>query len=89
MNDEKLSEDHIWSRDNYFAATSDAYDFMHDMWYADTVGNVIYYNSMADNMVYAYDLATKQNRLVTETACYFLAAVDDSIYCSDYDNAGF
>lgn len=89
VNDEKLSEDHLWARENYFAATSDAYDFMHDMWYADTVGNVIYYNSMADNMVYAYDLATKQNRQVTETACYFLAAVDDSIYCSDYDNAGF
>ncbi len=62
---------------------------MHDMWYADTVGNVIYYNSMTDNMVYAYDVATKQNKQVTETSCYYLAAVDDAIYCSDYDNAGF
>ncbi|WP_427108675.1 transglutaminase domain-containing protein [Lysinibacillus xylanilyticus] len=89
VNDEKLSEDHIWANENYFAATSNAYDFMHDMWYADTVGNVIYYNSMTDNMVYAYDLATKQNRQVTETSCYYLAAVDDAIYCSDYDNTGF
>ncbi|QPQ29380.1 transglutaminase domain-containing protein [Lysinibacillus sp. JNUCC 51] len=89
VNDEKLSEDHIWANENYFAATSNAYDFMHDMWYEDTVGNVIYYNSMTDNKVYAYDLATKQNRQVTETSCYYLAAVDDAIYCSDYDNAGF
>lgn len=89
VNDEKLSEDHIWANENYFAATSNAYDFMHDMWYADTVGNVIYYNSLDDDMVYAYDLATKQNRQVTETACYYLAAFDDAIYCSDYDNAGF
>ncbi|MGE8000234.1 transglutaminase domain-containing protein [Lysinibacillus sp. NPDC093190] len=89
VNDEKLSEDHIWAHENYFAATNNAYDFMHDMWYADTVGNVIYYNSITDNMVYAYDLATKQNRQVTETSCYYLAAVDDVIYCSDYDNAGF
>lgn len=89
VNDEKLSEDHIWKNENYFAATSNAYDFMHDMWYADTIGNVIYYNSLDDNMVYAYDLATKQNRQVTETACYYLAAFEDSIYCSDYDNAGF
>lgn len=89
VNDEKLSEDHVWANENYFAATSNAYDFMHDMWYADTVGNVIYYNSLDDNMVYAYDLATKQNRQVTETACYYLAAFDDAIYCSDYDNAGF
>ncbi|MFB7159961.1 transglutaminase domain-containing protein [Lysinibacillus sp. NPDC056232] len=89
VNDEKLSEDHIWANENYFAATSNAYDFMHDMWYTDTVGNVIYYNNLNDNMVYAYDLATKQNRQVTETACYYLAAFDDAIYCSDYDNAGF
>ncbi|MEB2300449.1 DUF5050 domain-containing protein [Lysinibacillus xylanilyticus] len=89
VNDEKLSEDHIWANENYFAATSNAYDFMHDMWYADTVGNVIYYNDMNDNMVYAYDLAAKQNRQVTETACYYLAAFEDAIYCSDYDNAGF
>lgn len=89
VNDEKLSEDHIWKNENYFAATSNAYDFMHDMWYADTIGNVIYYNSLDDNMVYAYDLATKQNRQVTETACYYLAAFEDAIYCSDYDNAGF
>ncbi|MCL1697314.1 transglutaminase domain-containing protein [Lysinibacillus sp. BPa_S21] len=89
VNDEKLSEDHIWANENYFAATSNAYDFMHDMWYADTVGDVVYYNSMTDNMVYAYDLATKQNRQVTETACYYLAAIDDAIYCSDYDNGGF
>lgn len=89
VNDEKLSEDHIWANENYFAATSNTYDFMHDMWYADTIGNVIYYNSLDDDMVYAYDLATKQNRQVTETACYYLAAFDDAIYCSDYDNAGF
>ncbi|MGE7691413.1 transglutaminase domain-containing protein [Lysinibacillus sp. NPDC097214] len=89
VNDEKLSEDHIWANENYFAATNNAYDFMHDMWYADTVGNVIYYNDMNDNMVYAYDLAAKQNRQVTETACYYLAAFEDAIYCSDYDNAGF
>ncbi|MGE8003572.1 transglutaminase domain-containing protein [Lysinibacillus sp. NPDC093216] len=89
VNDEKLSEDHIWAKDNYFAATSNAYDFMHDMWYADTVGNVIYYNSMTDSMLYAYDLATKQNRQVTETSCYYLAAAEDAIYCSDYDNDGF
>ncbi|MGE7948183.1 transglutaminase domain-containing protein [Lysinibacillus sp. NPDC093688] len=89
VNDEKLSEDHVWANENYFAATSNAYDFMHDMWYADTIGNVIYYNDMNDNMVYAYDLAAKQNRQVTETACYYLAAFEDAIYCSDYDNAGF
>ncbi|SKB68990.1 Transglutaminase-like superfamily protein [Lysinibacillus sp. AC-3] len=89
VNDEKLSEDHIWANENYFAATSNTYDFMHDMWYTDTIGNVIYYNSLDDDMVYAYDLATKQNRQVTETACYYLAAFEDAIYCSDYDNAGF
>ncbi len=89
VNDEKLSEDHIWANENYFAATSNAYDFMHDMWYTDTVGNVIYYNSLADSMVYAYDLATKQYKQITATSCYYLAASDDAIYCSDYDNAGF
>ncbi|KOS63776.1 transglutaminase domain-containing protein [Lysinibacillus sp. FJAT-14222] len=89
VNDEKLSEDHIWANENYFAATSNAYEFMHDMWYADTDDNVIYYNSMTDSMVYAYDLATKQNTQITETSCYYLATFDDAIYCSDYDNAGF
>lgn len=89
VNDEKLSEDHIWANENYFSATSNAYDFMHDMWYTNTVGNVIYYNSIADGMVYAYDLATKQNKQITETSCYYLAASNDAIYCSDYDNAGF
>lgn len=89
VNDEKLSEDHLWVKENYFAATSNAYDFMHDMWYADTVGDVIYYNSLADSMVYSYNVATKQTARITETACYYLAAFDDVIYCSDYDNAGY
>jgi len=89
VNDEKLSEDHLWVKENYVAATSNAYDFMHDMWYADTAGNVIYYNSMTDNMVYAYDIATKQTAQITESACYYLAADDNAVYCSDYDNAGY
>ncbi|MFJ7731908.1 transglutaminase domain-containing protein [Lysinibacillus sp. NPDC097231] len=89
VNDEKLSKDHLWVKENYFAATSNAYDFMHDMWYADTVGNVIYYNSINDSMVYAFDLATKQTTQISETSCYYLAAFDDAVYCSDYDNAGY
>ena len=71
------------------AATSNDYDFMHDMWYANTVADVIYYNSMKDNMVYSYNLATNEHKKITETACYYLATYHDSIYCSDYDNAGY
>ncbi|MEK5233151.1 DUF5050 domain-containing protein [Lysinibacillus sp. FSL K6-0232] len=89
VNDDKLRQDHLWATENYFAATSNAYDFMHDMWYADTVDNVIYYNSMNDSMVYAYDLATNERRQITETACYYLAVEDAALYCSDYDNAGY
>ncbi len=89
VNDEKLSQDHLWATENYFAATSDDYDFMHDMWYANTVDTVIYYNSLNDNKVYSYDVATNENKQITETACYYLATYSDSIYCSDYDNAGY
>ena len=89
VNDEKLSQDHLWVKENYFAATSKDYDFMHDMWYADTDEDIIYYNSIRDNMVYAYDLATQQNKQISETACYYLATYEDALYCSDYDNAGY
>lgn len=89
VNDQKLSQDHLWVAENYFAATSNDYDFMHDMWYANTVADVIYYNSMKDNMVYSYNLATNEHKKITETACYYLATYHDSIYCSDYDNAGY
>jgi len=53
------------------------------------VGDVIYYNSINDNMVYSYNLDTNENNQITETACYYLATYDDFIYCSDYDNAGY
>jgi len=89
VNDEKLSQDHLWANENYFAATSNAYDFMHDMWYANTVDNVIYYNSMSDSTVYSYDLTTNENKQISATACYYLVTDQQSIYCSDYDNAGY
>ena len=62
---------------------------MHDMWYANTVDDVIYYNSINDNMVYSYNFDTNENHHITETACYYLATYQESIYCSDYDNAGY
>ncbi|KOY82178.1 DUF5050 domain-containing protein [Lysinibacillus macroides] len=89
VNDEKLSQDHLWATENYFAATSNDYDFMHDIWYADTIEDVIYYNSIEDSMIYSYDLIKKQRTQISETACYYLAATNNAIYCSDYDNAGY
>lgn len=89
VSDEKLSQDHLWVNENYFTATNNNYDFMHDMWYANTVDDVIYYNSINDNMVYSYNLDTNENNQITETTCYYLATYDDFIYCSDYDNAGY
>ncbi|WP_107949316.1 DUF5050 domain-containing protein [Lysinibacillus parviboronicapiens] len=89
LNDEKLSQDHLWQTENYHAATSDAYAIMHNMWYADTANNAIYYNSIQDGKVYKYDLATNVNKQITETSCYYLAVHHDAIYCSDYDNAGY
>ncbi|GLC89816.1 DUF5050 domain-containing protein [Lysinibacillus piscis] len=89
VNDETLSKDHLWKKENYFAATNNDYDFIHDMWYADTADDVIYYNSIADNMLYSYDLTTQQRTQISETACYYLAVEDDAIYCSDYDNLGY
>ncbi|MGE7091729.1 transglutaminase domain-containing protein [Lysinibacillus sp. NPDC048646] len=89
LNDEKLRSDHLWQTENYHAATSDAYAFMHDMWYADTVNNVIYYNGIQDGKVYKYDLTTSVHQQITETSCYYLAVHHDAIYCSDYDNGGY
>ncbi|MFJ7951309.1 transglutaminase domain-containing protein [Lysinibacillus sp. NPDC096418] len=89
LNDTQLSNDHYWVTENYKAATGNAFTFMHDMWYADTLDDVIYYNSISDATVYAYNLSNNTNKQITETACYYLAVNDKSIYCSDYDNAGY
>ena len=89
LNDAQISVDHLWVNENYKAATGNAYNFMHDMWYADTWDNVIYYNSISDATVHAYDLSNNTHKQITETACYYLAVYDEAIYCSDYDNAGF
>lgn len=56
---------------------------MYDMWYVDTNEDINYFNSIRDNMVCTYDLATQQNK---QTACYYLAIYEDGLYCSDYDN---
>ncbi len=89
VNDEKLSTDHLWQTENYHAATSDDYAFMHNMWYADTENNAIYYNDIQDGKIYKYDLTTNVNKQITDTSCYYLAVYHDAIYCSDYDNAGY
>lgn len=89
LNDTQLSADHLWVTENYVEANGNAYNFMHDMWYADTIGDVIYYNSISDAMVYAYDLSTNKKELITETSCYYLAVNEEAIYCSDYDNVGY
>ena len=89
LNDTQLSVDHLWVTENYVEANGNAYNFMHDMWYADTVDNVIYYNSISDNTVHAYNLSNDTHKQITETACYYLAVYGEAIYCSDYDNAGY
>ncbi|MFJ7738241.1 DUF5050 domain-containing protein [Lysinibacillus sp. NPDC097287] len=89
LNDAQISVDHLWVTENYKAATGNAFNFMHDMWYADTVDDVIYYNSISDATVYSYDSSNNTNKQITDTACYYLAVYDEAIYCSDYDNAGF
>jgi len=52
---------------------------MYDMWYIDTNEDKAFVTTW-----YSFDLATQQNK---KTACYYLAAYEDGLYCRDYDNA--
>ena len=86
---EQLQEDHLWMPSNYAEATSEDYTPMHNMWYADTENDIIYYSSIEDNRLYSYHTQTGEQQLLSESRAYYIAVHNNWVYFSDYDNGGY
>ena len=90
ITDSTLEKDHQWDKEMYHPSNDKKYDFFKNANYATKIDNEIYYSNDEDEgRLYKYNIATAENKKLSESRTMFIKSYDDELYYSDYSNGGY
>ncbi len=90
VHDAQMKQDHTWVTENYPAATSKRFAYMHAMRDSYQIGDLIYYSDMNDgDRLHVMNSKTGEDKQLSDSRALYITGLGEWIYFSNYSQGGY
>lgn len=90
VNDEQMKRDHKWIAEDYPAATSKRFAYMHTMRDSYQIGDLIYYSDINDgDRLHVMNIKTGEDKQLSPSRALYITGLGDWLYFSNYSQGGY